>query len=95
MAERISYFIGGSTFRCHDAAIILDGEDPLEQLIESVIQTISTEVMVTVGEVTMHLAAWQDPDHWSDDWAEKGIDPDDVHGLVAAAQTPAQPLKGV
>lgn len=83
MNQRINYFIGGSPFRCHDAAIILDGEDPLEELIAAVIQTISTDIEVTCGGVTMHLAAWQDPEHWSEDWEERGTKPDDVWQLVA------------
>lgn len=85
--NKVIYNISGTTLRCRDSAIIIDGEEPLEQMIESAIQTISTDVEITCGGITMHLAAWRDPEHWSEDWAEKGIDPDDVPGLVAAQVT--------
>jgi hypothetical protein len=33
----------------------------------------------------MHLAAWADPEHWSDDWAEElGIDHYEVADAVEA-----------
>lgn len=83
-ALKINYYVGGTTMRCHDAAYILDGDDPLEQLIEAVIQTISTDIEITCGDVKMHLAAWQDPDHWSEDWLAIGIHPDDVADFVAS-----------
>lgn len=84
--QKIEYHLKGDVFGCHDAAYVRELEDPTEMLVESVIQSVSTEIMVTIGVDEMHLAAWQDPEHWAQDWEEKGIDPDDVPGLVAAAQ---------
>lgn len=83
---KIEHFIDVRAMRCHDAAYILEGEDPTETLIESVIQTLSTTIILTIGEIKMHLAAWQDPEQWEDDWREQGIDPADVAGLVASQQ---------
>lgn len=83
--NKLDFYVGGTTMRCHDAAIILEGDDPLATMIESAIGAISTDVEITCGGITMHLAAWQDPDQWSEDWEAKGINPDDVSGLVAAA----------
>lgn len=69
-----------------EAAKDVGDDDPLETLIESAIQTISTDVRIKVGEVEMHLAAWQDPDHWEEDWLEThGLSPEDVHALVEGA----------
>lgn len=81
---KVEFFVGGSIMQAHDAAIILNYEDPLTALVEAAIQTISTDVEITCGDVTMPLAAWLDPDHWSEDWQAKGIDPEDVPNLVAA-----------
>ncbi len=50
----------------------LDG-DPIESLTHAVIQSISTDLDVTAGGVTLHLAAWMDPEHWDADWQAKGI----------------------
>lgn len=83
--RKVEFSIGGSITRARDAAYIVGDEDPLETLIDAALQSISTDVEITVGGVTMHLAAWQDPDMWSEDWREKDIDLDDVPGLVAAA----------
>lgn len=58
------------------SAVVLTGEDPLEAIVEQVVQDLSIQVMVTVGGVTTHLAAWQDPDHWEDDWRELAGDED-------------------
>lgn len=60
-----------------DAAIILPEEDPHEALIEAMIGNISIHVEFYVAGVALSLAAWMDPDHWSEDWAKAGIeDPD-------------------
>jgi hypothetical protein len=69
--------------RHYDAALVLSTDDPREALVEQVIQSILTEVMVEVGGVKMHLAAWMDPDHWADDWRKAGVD--DVDVFVASA----------
>lgn len=76
--------VGGST----DCALVLDGEDPLGAVVEQTVQTISTDVMLKIGGVTMFLAAWQDPEHWAEDWAEHAGDQDArefVEGLLAEA----------
>lgn len=74
-------YVGGST----DAAYVREDENPLEVIVQEVINDISTDLDVTIGGVTMFLAAWQDPDHWSTNWAEKlGLDSiDDVDDAVA------------
>ena len=71
--NKIPYTIGGYVSKAHDAALFND-EDPVHEVAQSVIQTISTDVTVTAGGVTIHLAAWLDPDHWSDDWQAAGVD---------------------
>ena len=81
--NKIVFFTGGSISRVRDAAILRDGDDPRESLIEEVIQSISTTVEVTVGDVTMHLAAWMDPEHWEDDWLGVGIA--DVDALLSSS----------
>lgn len=68
---------------CLDAAYLSDGDDPHAVLIESIVHTIATDVEVTIGGVTMHLAAWGDPDHWSDEWDEAGIE--DPDAFIASA----------
>ena len=88
--RQIVFDVGGATMRSHDSGIVLAGEDPRDVLVESVVQNVATSIEVTVGDVTMHLAAWQDPDHWAEDWAAKlGIDleaaADAVDEMVAAA----------
>lgn len=95
--NKIPYLIHGNTLRSHDAALLDDTDDPREALVESAIQTISTEVYVAVGDVEMHLAGWQDPDHWAEDWAAKlEVDVDDVDeavaGLLASVITAQAPL---
>lgn len=58
------------------SALVLTDEDPREAIVEQVMQDLSIQIMVTVGGVTTHLAAWQDPDHWEDDWRELAGDED-------------------
>lgn len=76
------------TLPAADQAYLSDGQDPVEGLIEAVVQAISTDLFVRVGDVRMHLAAWEDPDHWEDDWQqEHGLSPEEVYHLVSAAVT--------
>lgn len=97
--DKIVYHIGGHTMRARDAALVSGDEDPREALVEAAIQTISTEIEIEAGGVKMHLAAWIDPDHWSDDWREAlGLDdPDEaaecVDALLAEAMTEYVPLQ--
>lgn len=67
----------------HDAVYVTPDEDPLAALVAAAIQSISTDVEVTVSGVTMHLAAWMDPVHWSEDWEQAGVD--DVDALLTGA----------
>lgn len=84
--KKVEFLIGQEHGRRHhDAAIVLGDEVAREALVEAAIQGISTEVWIEVGGVNMHLAAWQDPDHWSEDWARVlDVDLDDVEEAVAA-----------
>jgi len=65
-----------------DVAYVDDLFDPIEAVIEQVIDDLDTEIMVTISGVTMHLAAWKDIDHWSDDWKKLAGD-QDVNEFVA------------
>lgn len=85
--RKIDYWLKGSVPNCHDAAIVLPGEDARATLVESVIGTISTDVFVRLGDVEIHLAALMDPDHWSADWAELGVDEAEVDDLIAGLVT--------
>ncbi|WP_028058306.1 hypothetical protein [Candidatus Solirubrobacter pratensis] len=68
-----------------DAALLDEGEDPTQQVMRQVWDDLSTDLNVKISGVTMFAAAWEDPDHWSQDWAEKlGIDSGDVPEAVAA-----------
>lgn len=74
-----------------DYAVVHPTEDPLDALVEQVLETLGTDVELTVGGVTMHLAAWRDPDHWADDWREHCAEADPrgfVEDLLAGAVTP-------
>lgn len=53
------------------AAWIRETEDTTEELVADILQSLGTELQITIGGTTMFLAAWRDPDHWAEDWAEK------------------------
>lgn len=79
-------YVGGMS----GTALVTD-EEPLEELCREAVGAISTELQVTIGGVSMFLAAWEDPEHWSEDWAEKlgvGHDevPEAVAGLISSAE---------
>lgn len=59
-----------------NVAYVDAGEDPLEEIIRTAVQDMSTDIVLTIGGVTNHLAAWEDPDHWSEDWRELAGDED-------------------
>jgi hypothetical protein len=72
--------VGGSA----DAAYLTEGEDPTQALMETVMSDVGTELLVTIGNVTMFFAAWEDPDHWAEDWAEElGVELDQAPAIVA------------
>jgi hypothetical protein len=84
--QRIRFLVKlGSATTYWDAALVGDGEDPLEQLEQSVVGSIATAVQVVLGGVQVNLAMLQDPEHWSEDWAERGIE--DVDGFLAGLVT--------
>jgi hypothetical protein len=69
----------------HDAAYVNDPdhEDIIETLRDAIWQAVRLDIEVTIDGVTMPAAMWEDPNHWSEDWAEKlGIDIDDVPEAV-------------
>jgi len=70
MASGIRYKVGGSIMRATDVA---HGSDS-EAVYQAVIDTISTEVEIELGGQTIFLAMLQDPDHWSSDWEERGVE---------------------
>ena len=83
-------YVGAST----NVAYVADGETPFEALSDAVMEDIRTDLMVTVSGVTMFLAAWQDPDHWASDWAEKlGVDFDEAPGAVENLLAEAQEVE--
>lgn len=47
-----------------------DEENYVDELRSAVIEEIQTDLELTIGEYTMHLAAWLDPGHWWDDWRD-------------------------
>ncbi len=78
--NKVKYLIDGDVRRCFDAAIVLGGENPREAMVEAAIQTISTDVILSIGGVAMHLAAWMDPEQWEEDWLAAGVE--NVDALV-------------
>lgn len=60
--------------RRYYAAYVVDDDDVAEELGDAVVQSISTDIEVQLGGVTIHLAAILDPEHWETDWQEKGVD---------------------
>jgi hypothetical protein len=73
--DKIPFMVERSTTRrAHDAATVFDNEDPHELLVDCMVDAVATDLMFTAGGVTLHLAAWQDPDHWSDEWQQAGIE---------------------
>jgi hypothetical protein len=86
--DGLRFSVKATTLMAISDSAYMGSHDLADVLKEGVLDAISTMVEVTVSGVTMHLAAWLDPDHWSDDWREHAgeQDPDDyVHGLLTAA----------
>jgi len=85
--QRIGFMLDARVTPRHDAAIVFANDDPVDALAEAVVESISTDVKLRLGGVTIHLAMLRDPDHWESDWAERGIDDpyEWVAGLVEAS----------
>lgn len=81
--RKIVYLLrDGHVMGRHDAAYV--NSDLATELAESVVDSISTEIEVRLGETTVHLAMLLSPDHWSEDWMKAGVDDVDefLAGLV-------------
>lgn len=61
----------------------------VDDLAEDIVQAISTDVEVELGDVTVHLAMLLDPVHWESDWEERGVD--DVDEFIAGLVTEEAP----
>jgi hypothetical protein len=87
--------MAGTRYTVQDCSLMGWGDVVYEgDLGEAVMQKISTELQVTISGVTMSLAAWTDPEHWSEEWALELSVPESevVHAvaeLIEAAQEPA------
>lgn len=69
----------------HDVVYLGENDDPCEELGQALLQSIAVDVHITIGETTMFLAAWMDPEHWASDWAEElGVDVDDAPAAAMA-----------
>lgn len=84
--RKVRFHIGQVvTSPCSDVARIRDDEDVTEAVLQQVWDDLQTQIEVTIGGITMHAAAWQDPDHWAGDWAELlEVDYDDAPHAVAS-----------
>ncbi len=72
----------------YDVAPVEDDQDPIDAVVAAIVDDIGTSLEVTISGVTMHLAAWRDPEHWDDDWRKVCGDEDPaefVAELVDAA----------
>lgn len=84
---KLKYTIkGGSYSGMADSAYLSSRDEDLnEVLIDAVVETLNTSIEVTIGGVTLFLAAWQDPDHWADDIAQElDCDIDEAPDRIAA-----------
>lgn len=89
--SKLKYKIERSTVMAAlSSAIVLADEDPRAALVQDALTAISTDVNITAGGVTLHLAAWQDPDHWSQEWAEALGEDADVESFIAGLVTKDQ-----
>ncbi len=69
-----------------DVALLREDEDAAEEFARAVLNSVATEVEVTAGGVTLHLAAWLDPEHWSTDWSDAGVE--DGRAFLASLVAP-------
>jgi len=82
--KKIDFLVRDPGHQYHDAAIVLADEDPRQALIDAAISSLSTDIELTLGEVTIHLAAIIDPEHWEEDWRAVGVEDAEefIAGLV-------------
>lgn len=75
----------GRLMGCSDAAYLDENEPLTGGLVAAAVQALSTDIFITVADHTMFLAAWEDPEHWAEDWAQElGVDFDAVPAAVEA-----------
>jgi hypothetical protein len=96
VTQKIEFTTRAGRIAVHDAALVLDGEDPQTVLFEAIWQAINLDVLVTIGDIEMPATMWENPDHWSEDWAERlGIPATEtesaVYELIASALTEYKP----
>lgn len=86
MSEKIRMKVEAASIRAAStSAWPMDGQSVEEAIAAEALNVIDTTLNVTIGGTTMFLAAWRDPDHWADDWADKlGISSADAADAVAA-----------
>jgi hypothetical protein len=55
----------------YDAAYLSDDENVLYSLQQAVWQHVRMDIDITISGVTMPADAWEDPEHWADEWARE------------------------
>lgn len=70
----------------HDVAIITT-DDIADELADTIIESVATEIEVKLGDKLVHLAMLRYPDHWAEDWEKLGVEDVDefLSGLVEDA----------
>lgn len=79
--RRVPFFLEARVGKAHDAAHPGPDDDLAAAVAEAVVESISTDVQVTLGSVTVFLAMLLNPEHWEDDWVERGVE--DVDAFLA------------
>lgn len=77
----VSFYREARGGKAHDAAYPGLDDDLAEAVAEAVVDSIATDVKVTLGGVTIFLAMLLDPAHWEEDWNERGVG--DVDAFLA------------
>lgn len=82
--QRVPFRVAHRGLGAHDSALIAPHEETLPAFLEAVVQSVAIDIDITVAGVTMHLAGWQDPEHWAEEWGEvSGGEWEDVCEYVA------------
>lgn len=68
----------------HESTIILRPVTLVgEELRDAVWESVSLDIGVTIGGVTVPAAMWEDPEHWAENWAEElSLPPDEALSRV-------------